>query len=289
MTNTNLPHNFARRLVVVAGLAKWLGAAATGGVVGNFAYDALTKREEKVELLHLFPSFDATQLVPGSHHPEEGFHPDVLAALNGLLPMLNALRRTTPVDFKMLPVPDRSKDLLLLGGPISNELSRELHGHAFTGSKISPLPTRRSGFRWHFFYPDLVAGEPPYSRYVSNTFRSTMRKALVDTKAPSSARLVDSRTGADGFIANDYLLITVQPNSVVEGSGTTIVEVADLQGQGDKAFATVLATEALRRELHSGIKAAKSFQALYEVPVQHNNLKRTTSPGVPKLVGLQLL
>ena len=270
----------------MAGPLQWIAGAVGSGVLGNFAYDALVKKEVTVDLLDLFPSFDKTQLVPGSHHPAEGFHPDVLAALNGLAPILNGLQPTKYVEFRSLPAPDLSKDLLLLGGPISNELSLKLHGHTFSGKKISPLPNQRSGFRWHFFYPEPTFGEPAYSRYVSGQLLPKMRKAIVDTRAPSNANVFDSRCGDDGLISTDYLLITVQPNPFANGNGSTVVEVADLQGQGDKAFSRLLANDAARRELQTELRSSRHFQALYEVPVVHNSSRAETMPGIPKLRGI---
>ena len=215
-----------KRQVVMAGsltLLKWLGGATASGVIGNFAYDKIPKSNTHIELEDLLPSFSQSQLVPGSHHPEEGFHPDVYDALCGLTSILVGPNPTQCVNFIDLPVPSRSGNLLLLGGPISNELSRELHGHTLVNKKISILPTIRSGFRWHFYYPQSVPGEPPYSRYVSGRLEPKMRKAIIDTKAPDSAKEIDSQCGADGLIATDYLLITVQPNTLVRGSGTSII------------------------------------------------------------------
>ena len=279
----------SRRQVVMAGSLKWLITASAGGAIGNFTYDRLTRREADADLKDFLPSFARSQLVPGSHHPEERFHPDVYDALCSLSAVLVGSKTPECVDFERLPSPNTSGDLLLLGGPISNELSRQLHGHTMVGKKISPLPDARSGFRWHFYYPEAVPGEPAYSRYVAGRLEPKMRKAIVDSKAPASANTIDSRCNPDGSIANDFLLVTVQPNSLGLGSGTTIIEIADLQGQGDRACAALLQNEAARRELLAKLGSAKYFQALFDVPVLHDSKTASSSPGVPKLVGVSPL
>lgn len=288
MASVQEPQQVNRRQVVMAGALKWLLGAAGTGVIGNFTYERLTKKEVHVDLLDLYPSFSKTQLVPGSHHPDEGFHPDVYDAMCGMATLVGQ-GPTTSTSFGALPTPNLTGDLLLLGGPISNELSCRLHGHSYTNRKITPLPENRSGFRWHFYYPEPVPMEHAYSRYVSGKRDPKWRKAIIDTKLPVSANEIDSRCEDDGSISNDYLLITVQPNTFAPGSGTSIVEVADLQGQGDKAFSTLFANEAARHELKAELRFTKYFQALYEVPVVHDSKAATTSPGTPRLVGVSPL
>lgn len=272
-----------RRLVVMAGPMRWLGAT-TLGVVGNFAYEKLFKREDPVEAFDLFPSLSQAQLIPGSHHPDEGFHPDIYDALSALTAKLVTSKPYTSLDFQSLPAPNKGGHLLLLGSPISNELTLQLHGHTFAGRKISVNPSNRSGFRWHFCYPESEARELSYSRYVFGRLEPKMRKIIIDERAPISANEYSSSCNDDGTISNDYLLITVQQNTFSKGSGTSIIEVSDLQGQGAKAFPMILENEAARRELKSKLGASKYFQALYEVPVAHDSIKRTTSAGLPKLV-----
>jgi len=274
-----------------------LGKMLMAGGWVFFLYDRLKDfmswRSSIVGIEDLFPMWPNVQVVPGSHHPVDGYHPDIQIALERLTPLVP---RSDPIIIKganELPLPDLSRDLVLIGGPVSNVISlMNVHGYSYSGNKISVRPVRRTGFRWCFHYPFPSDDDLPSFRYVAGKLRSTMPKALVDTRASGSLAeprfcKLDQKTGR---IQSDYLLLTVMPNRIRHDfTGSTIIDVADLQGQGDKVFADVLRDSASRSELAKAVRRKRYFQALYEVPVSHDDSQCTTTPGTPRLLDVHLL
>jgi hypothetical protein len=289
-----------RRAVLMA-IGKIAGVAAVGSVSGTaakravfFLWDKLEARVADVDVADLFPEWRDAQVVPGRHHPVDGFHPDIVDALRELAPLIP--RADLPIVLGSdadLPSANPRGNLVLIGGPISNVLSSRLHGHHFDGRKISVNPVTSTSLRWHFHYPFPRDDDPPFSRYVGGSLREkTMAKALVDSHSSGALGMprfskVDNDTGR---IESDLLLITVLPNTLgSRATGATIIDVADLQGQGDKAFAVVLQDHLLRRELYNATKGKRYFQALYHVPVLHDDASRTTRPGMPQLADIHVL
>lgn len=287
-TGTDKPENASRR-----GALAWvgIGAIASQGISGwgTWAWEKWSKRVIDVDPLEIFPSFASTQLSKGEHHPERGFHSDVRVALDEMTSILIARRSATELPLEALPEVNRDGNIILLGGPISNELTRELHGHTISPEKkVSKLPNSRMGFRWHFGYPEQSTADPTFGRYVDGVFARTWPKFVIDTKANTdSTRYLES--GYDpqtGLITSDYLLITVQPNTLgSHATGNTIVEISDLQGQGDKAFPRLLQNPNAMRDLADAVKGMRHFQALYSVPVKHITNK-STEPELPERIGV---
>jgi len=279
-------------------LGKVIGLAGINGWV-FFMYKKLEKLEpssanleqSEVEIEDLFPMWPDVQVVPGSHHPVDGYHPDIQIALERLTPLVPRIDPIVTAGADALPPADLSRDLVLIGGPVSNVISLSLHGYKYTGDKISVSPERNTGLRWCFHYPFPSDDDLPYSRYVDGKLRTTMPKALVDTHASGYlAKPQFCKTDPQGRIEFDYLLLTVVPNSIRSNfTGSTIIDVADLQGQGDKVFADVLRDSASISELAEAVNGKRYFQALYEVPVAHDDSQCATTPATPRLLDVHLL
>ncbi len=275
--------NRGRRNFLAIGTT-FLITAFSGGAF--FMLDFLDKlKSEAVEVEDLFPYWSEVQVVPGQQHPVFGFHPDTKNALESLAPLA---RRSEPLvtgGLDSSPRPDPSRELVLIGTPITNPISTRLHGYRFEGPKISVQPNRDTGLRWCFYYPIQRYNDPLSIRYVYGEPQPTMPKAIRDRKAskPLTQNLF-SRHDDAGFIRSDYLLLTVVPNSLLgQSTGSTIIDVSDLQGQGTKTFAKILRSSDKRKELAKAVKGKRYFQALYEVPVSHDFNEYTTTPGEPKL------
>lgn len=271
---------FAKKIasnVAYAGISGWMFFVCDKLILGDAS---------KSDVAELFPSWHESWLVPGSHHPKQGLHPDVEQAANNLLPLFPKLHDARRLALDELPNPNFSDDLLLIGGPVSSALSMHVHGHRFHGTKISERPVRNTQLRWQFHYPSAKAADPKFLRYMNETLRPTMVKGIVDTKASGELAMpFYSRIDHDQRITSDYLLITVVRNRFAKiSSGSTIIDIADLHGQGDKAFASIMDSSSARRELASALKGKKYFQALYEVRVKHDDSTRRTFPGAARLL-----
>lgn len=244
-----------------------------------------------VEIEDLFPWWPDVQVVPGSHHPVYGYHSDVRIALEQLTPLLRVTKPLLVRELNELPSSDLARDLLLIGGPVANAISLKVHGYQYSGKKISVDRVEDTGLRWSFHYPYKTDDDPSYSRYVDGRLEPKMPKALVDHHASAPLAQprycpIDSHTGR---IRGDYLLVTVVPNKLTSYStGSTIIDVADLQGQGDKVF-PILLDDSHRGELAGAVKGKSYYQALYEVAVKHDDEFCVTFPGPPRLIDVHIL
>jgi excisionase family DNA binding protein len=289
LTHPTPSSGLSRRAFLALGKAVAIGSSGWIFVL----YQKLEKiRSSPVEVSDLFPRWPDIQVVPGSHHPVDGFHPDIQIALERLAPLVPRVDPVVIAGADALPPADLARDLVLIGGPISNSISLDLHGYQYDRDKISVQPVRNTGLRWCFYYPNQCDDDPQFRRYVAGKLRATKPKALMDRCASgmlSQPRFSAVERGTDR-IQSDYLLVTVVPNTLARSAtGSSIIDVADLCGQGDKTFGDLLRDADSRRELALAVKGRPYFQALYEVSVTHDDAKAETTPGAPRLVDVQVL
>lgn len=263
-------------------------------VIVEWLADSYGSNTIDTDIKDLFGFWNELNLFPGSAHPKfkKGFHPDVAEAQNSISSLMETSGK---VEFRplneCLKLPS-NENYLLVGGPISNELSRKLHGYSLNGQKISNNPVHTNKFRWHFHYPNPSADDVRYSRFVNGAETSTQPKAIVDKLATRGNRkyiLPQIYPGSER-ISTDYLLITVVEN-IINGysTGKHLIDVADLNGQGNKAFAMIMADKERRKELKNSVNEKPYFQALYEVEVLHDDFNKITSLGKVSLRDIHLL
>ena len=281
---------FVRKCLNVAGPALVVGFH---GYVFHLWEKYEHLKHSRVPLQDLFPMWETVQVVPGTHHPVFGYHHDVQMALENLVPLVPRSHPVVTARLKDLRPANKAGNLVLIGGPITNDISLRIHGYEFDKNmKISIKPVGNTGLRWLFYYPFKRPDDPSFSRYDEGMLRETMPKAIMDQRA--SGMLAAPRfSGVDystGMITSDFLLVTVIPNTLLRSStGSSIIDIADLHGQGDKVFAELLRDNDRRRELHESVGRQRYFQALYEVPVTHDESTRETTPGSPRLLDVQVL
>jgi excisionase family DNA binding protein len=289
MTAQRLTQVDRRQLLTV------IGAVFASGVSGwmTFVWDRLARfGENRVDVEELLPCWRTVQVSVGMHHTVEGYHPDTQEALQTIAPHIVRSDRVIVDGSDSFPTVDPYRDLLLIGGPATNLLSRRLHGYSSVGKKLSERPTLSTGLRWCFFYPQPSEHDPDFSRYVRGELRRTMSKALLDCRA--QGLLAEPRycrfEKTHGRVLSDFLLLTVMPNKLENhASGFYVIDVADLHGQGNKVFARIVGDSQRRKELSEAVGRKRYFQALYEVPVMHSPIHCKTSPGTPKLLDVHVL
>jgi hypothetical protein len=299
------------RRTAVAGLAGAAGAviAAVGlsPLRKVFVWSGLGELsvEPNVEMQDLFPSWGSVQIVPGNRHPDFGFHPDIVTVMTDMLNervMIGKFANISEID--RLEEPNCDGDMLLIGGPVSNGYSRLWRGFEMIDKRLIRRGNPNGGMRWEFNYPDL--GENPVMpvRFVDGKPKSTWIKEIVDHKTGEIRR---SQWSLDMPIAitegglplgatprwleQDFLLITCRPSPWTREAGRMVIDIADLHGQGDKAFVRILTDKDLRRELLEATvkRGVHSFQALYSVRVRHQFERRQTHPDVPRLIAVHAL
>jgi len=263
------------------------GAASTvgGGLITLILWEGIRpyfeSKELQTDIKDLFSFWDDIRLFPGHAHPKwNGFHPDVVEAQNKIAGLFTFPDEIEYRKFENLPELKNHGDLLLIGGPISNSLSRSIHGYNFKGEKISHKPIINIGTRWSFYYPESTGKEKKFSRYVNKKMVTTKPKAIIDMVGALNTPRYSQINSESEFIKSDYLLITVLPNNFsIDSSGSTIVDVADLHGQGNKAFAKIMENQKRRNELFKAVNGKRYFQALYEIGINHDDYNKETSLG----------
>jgi len=303
-----LTRRTAVKLILSAPLAVAAGKALISGIDGwvFVLWDKLretskdpvetSKIKSIVEISDLFPTWSEFQIVPGTHHPIEGYAPDVRTALERLEPLVP---KSDPVVFVAaadLRLAITNRDMVLIGGPITNLLSRQVHGYRFhkRKNKIDVRPFKKTGLRWCFEYPYPSSHDQTIIRYAGGVLKvTTLPKGIVDLNVKTAALAEPRFSRVDpenGLLESDYLLLTVVPNTMGnQSTGCTIIDVADLHGQGDKIFADLLDNPEYRKELANAVEGSRFFQALYEVPVRHDTNRQETTPLNPKLLDVHRL
>ncbi|WP_149303165.1 helix-turn-helix domain-containing protein [Pareuzebyella sediminis] len=241
------------------------------------------KNLSKTEIRSVFNFWDKITLHPGQTHPKwGGLHPDVKHASREIVKLTELPEDALFVGYDGLPDTEKQGNLLLIGGPISNDLSCELHGYKFLNeNKISIKPSKNIGTRWSFYFPVPEKGDLlGFSRFVEGEEIKTWPKAIEDNQLKGAAKgpIFSPFDPHTGRIISDFLLITVVPNQLTKySSGSTIVDVADLHGQGNKAFSQIISNKDRLKELMDAVDGKRYYQALYEVFVSHDDYQKTTN------------
>ncbi len=239
----------------------------------------------------IFRDWEQVEVVPGRLHPDYlgQIHPDIVAAQRVLIPTLvNDPSSVAAVDAKVLPDASslpRSASVLLIGGPVTNQASRALHGFRRVDglmASVAPLPE----LRWRFEYLALRQGR--VRRYVSGSRTG-------DSTESWGKRVVDTHTGTsyqaqvddNGFMTTDLLLVTHVPVP----TRSSVIDVADLHGQGDIAFGMAMGNPEWVQDLGRLSDRNKSpyFQALFRVGVRHDHSAALTSCSLPELIGFSAI
>ncbi|HRI03295.1 MAG TPA: hypothetical protein PLL77_06095 [Pyrinomonadaceae bacterium] len=250
--------------------------------------ETLGKSPKDIE--RIFSHFSNIEVVPGMVHP--AFlgkpHPDIVEAQNDLLPFFPA-KQVEILKLDDLPKPNIDGNMLLIGGPVSNAISRTLRGFKLKNGKLVSNGKLQRELGWEFHYSE-EKGQPGFRRYVNGTMVESKPKYITGGLQKSALNMLSaSFDPVTRFLDSDLLLITHIQNIVGKQSqGNDIIDIADLHGQGDKGFAKILDDDQLRNELFeaTGKKGINHFQALYSVPVIHDHLRKTTTAGKPKLLDI---
>ncbi len=241
---------------------------------------------------------EGVQLVPGREHARSltTIHPDIFdgyLAWSRVLPFSqcgSVDESTTLID--LAP----QARIVLIGGPLTNHLSRAVHKIAkeivtFAGED-TPLAIYHSSsensFRWEPSYPSMVTAAPKYRRYVSGAEYDSYEKYFLDKhKLGGSPELMTERD-EDGWIHEDLVLLTAAPRSSHAGPR---LDITELHGHGARSLADALRKPAFVEELSKALERngarpgqmPRAYQALYRVPVKHSMARRETIGGEPKL------
>jgi excisionase family DNA binding protein len=273
-----------------------LGVASSG--FGVFALDKyfLNKREPVPALNEMFPEWRSFHLVPGMVHPVYGEHPDILKAQGDIAQLLlpDGMQPKL-LSWTDLPYVRPDTNLFLIGGPLSNAVSRKWRTFEMREDDSSSGRGRLylpggpiSELRWEFDYRKPDDRMPRPQRYINGLLNVSEPKFILDANRPNSPHPIQAKLQSDtDLLATDFLLVTYIPNRLDGGGGAhMILDIADLHGLGDQAFALIGEQEGLRKELYDATfkRGMRSFQVLYEVPVMNDLSAQVTKPGVPRLI-----
>lgn len=254
------------------------------------AWDELRKpdRNPVPNLDEIFGKCTNLDLVPGNDHPRVPhgiLHPDILEAQKLWADRLLS-GECNWIELDRLPKPRPEASQILLGGPITNPRSRELHGIERGTNGFRSVRTTK--LRWAPDYPPIVGmPSPVFRRYISGDLKDAYAKYIIDRNATEEYRVCATKKNVDNLlIQEDFLLVTRIPND--RNPAESIVDILELHSQGHKAFACALDSDEFRSQFWNAISAgrrvpARAFQLLYRVPVKHDHDKRLTIPLLPEL------
>lgn len=303
------PHRPPLRNRVEPGYQQSVTTAALTPTGGHVVWSDLGQLPGESPRHMLFPEWGSLALVPGRRHPDfDSFHPDIVEAqftIRDVGAHVISHGDVQSLPLQVLDPPWQAQSMLLIGGPKSNDLAFKLRGHQVDRDGTILVPTRPTlNCRWDTI--PLARGElTRIARYVAQRFTATEPKAvrdarlghyLVSQRAPEyegrrAAELAQEYGIQDPnsveWLTWDYLLVSVLPNPWA--TERWIVDIGDLHGQGDKAFADLVWHDDVMRTLAAAVKPP--FQALFRVPVHHEHGIRQTfhrRSGV-EIVGVEQL
>lgn len=284
---------FSRRTFLTT-VALFLAAPFYAKIVADWLADFYGKNAINVDIEDLFRYWDELNLYQGAAHPKHanGSHPDVAEAQSEISRFMEGRGNVEFRPWEECLRLSYDNNFLSVGGPISNDISRKIHGYRLIDQKISIEPMIKTDFRWHFHYPESSENDPKYFRFVQGQEVPTMAKGIYDRSPGLGGRkiLYPGTYPESQRILKDYLLLTVVENQLGgKPTGKHIVDIADLNGQGNKLFPKIMADKERRKELSKEVKGKPYYQALYEVEVEHDEYNMITYLGDYKLCGVHLL
>ena len=286
------------RRVFIQGLLAKVGIAAAGGALAvegirfldsfstspYFTPQGSSTRDTLDWAADLFGDVRYSMALPGRANVDFGggeIHPDILRPYEELAGLLHRSGiDMVPVAIDRLPTATLDEQLLLIGGPVSNAVARAWQGYRQNPeSKIYEFVGSPVSRRWRFEYALDRATAPKPMRFVAGILKESWPQAIWDERSPGSLQFA-ALDHSTGLLVEDKLLLTFAPNPFSK-SGTMMLDVSDLHGQGNEAFVQLLSNknrlQALTDELHrQNIPLGTPFQALYSVFVEHDHDARVT-------------
>jgi hypothetical protein len=177
---------------------------------------------------------------------------------------------------------ENRSDALLLGGPVSNDLSSYITGHDYEPIVQDGKPLRLPKFigrdgrlRWGFYCGDEGFGMHGGKRlralrYENNELQSRPRYGIIDDPQRRELRLLP--VDRHGRLEEEALLITRTRSPWAKGFYTT--SIGGVHGHSAVAFAYNV--ENSLEELRRLVGDAKEFQVFVPAPLIHYDRTRTT-------------
>lgn len=243
----------------------------------------------------IFGPLYSYSLVPGKHNVDAFRHPDIFEPLENLGPFWShSGHQVETMRAENLILSPLDRNVLLIGGPVSNLASRHWRGMAQERGLgfIRQTQTPAINARWGFVYDFGKDKSEGIWRYVDGEPHQSWPQAIIDANNPGQLREAGYQKH-DGFkmLQTDRLLITFAL-SPFSNQQKSLVDVADLHGKGNEAFTMLLRNKdellKLEKVLHDQrIYSGRPFQVLYDVHVEHHDHKTTIAAmsiaGVQKL------
>lgn len=285
---------------------RWIGAISLAhlGALASISSFALTVYREirnhtdphiqTLDVLEdLFVDWGRYTLLPGSANVDfrAEVHPDIIQACRAIEPLWR--RPGRPVEYRsaeQLHPATKSDSLFLIGGPVSNAWAQEWQGYTRdSDGYLHRTHPPSLDLRWYFKY---ALAEPKWSgplRYVDGILKPSWPQAIVDTSSgdlirPSTmgpSRMLPNLPLPVKMLRTDWMVMSYLPNTLDTSSNTDIIDISDFHGQGDKALGLLhnppRLNQLLREVRASG--ATRYFQALFEIPVKHDEDPRSPAPS----------
>lgn len=170
-------------------------------------------------------------------------------------------------------------NLLLVGGPVSNELSRYQFGYS---GDFETLERRDESLGLY------------YSFYCNRTKCKTVTRRYIDGRVheapgyfiqPQRGAEISPERGANDFINEEYLLVSRTPNMIAFDDsaglvqrGKNVLAFESLHGIGVRNIHLLLSDEDCLKKLAEAYRKKRYYQVLLMIPVKHDHVNRKSFP-----------
>jgi hypothetical protein len=181
-----------------------------------------------------------------------------------------------PIDHPELAL-DKDANVLFIGGPVANKLTARLNEYEYkkVGNRQLPVFKRRGCLHWGFFCGTNDYGEWEGKKLTAKRYDEHGRLiahplyGLIDRSDPAP-RLPE--VDQDGFLLEDYLLVTRRPHPFFEGKRMT--SMSGMHGYSLEAFANEI--DKGMKFLDAVTKSRDCFQLMVPADLSHNSSVRRT-------------
>jgi hypothetical protein len=240
----------------------------TGKVVKWIKENVEKRREQKLDeskfkfITRLFGIEDKVGLRPGGEHPafENYLHPDDREALFYITGLINNPK--LKAHQKWIGIVDPAYNIICLGGPVSNFITRQNMGYQRRGDdflKVSDFPID---------FPFLFDLSKERSRQITKRYTGGKVHKEYNWPIITPSGLLNSKV-TKGWLEENYLIITRMPNlsnEIAWKERKDLIIISGTHGTGTRALELLFETAKVLKSIVEEVGEACYYQSLLRVP-----------------------
>jgi len=253
----------------------------SGKVVKWIKEEVEKRKERKLEeskfklITRLFGIKDKVGLRPGGEHPAFGnyLHPDDREALFYITGLINNPK--LKAHQKWIGIVDPAYNIICLGGPVSNFVTRQNMGYQRKGDEF----LRVSDFPIDF--PFLFDLSKEKSRQITKRYTGGKVHKEYNWPVITPSGLLNSKI-KEGWLEENYLIITRMPNlsnKIAWKERKDLIVISGAHGTGTRAVELLFENEKALKSIAEEVGEARYHQSLLRVPeIIHDAQRHDTLP-----------